>query len=48
MGMDNTLVAAHNPCSVVAVRFANWVDNQAMAGVVVLGLVKGEMGYGLH
>ena len=46
--MDNTLVGAHNPCSVVAARFANLGDNQAMAGVVVLGLAKGEMGYGLY
>jgi hypothetical protein len=46
--MDNTLVGAHNPCSVVVVRFANWGDNQAMAVVVVLGLAKGETGYALH
>jgi len=47
-GMGNTLVGAHNPCSVVAVRFANLGDNQAMAVVVVLGLAKGERGYVLH
>jgi len=46
--MGNTLVGAHNPCSVVAVRFANLGDNQAMAVGVVLGLAKGETGYGLH
>jgi len=46
--MDNTLIGAHNPCSVVEVRFANWGDNQAMAAVVVLGLAMGEKGYALH
>jgi len=42
----NTLVDAHSLYSVVARRFANWEDNQAMAVVAVSGLGQSfEMGF---
>ena len=45
----NTLVGTHSPCSVVARRFPNWEDNQAMAAVAVSGLGQSfEMKYVLH